>query len=39
VITDNYGKVIIAIELDDKYHSKEKVKKNDKFKNDIFQHI
>jgi len=39
VVTDNYGKVMMAIELDDKYHSKEKVKKNDKFKDDIFQYM
>lgn len=39
VITDNYGKVVMAIELDDKYHSKEKVKKNDEFKDDIFQYM
>ena len=39
VITDNYGKVVMAIELDDKYHSQEKVKKNDKFKDDIFKYM
>lgn len=39
VITDWWGKVILAIELDDKYHNQEKVKKNDKFKDDIFKYM
>lgn len=39
ILLDKYWNLKVLIELDDHYHRKSKVKKNDDFKNELFEYL